>query len=143
MKKCPLDKICFALEKYKSKYMLDPEKWHFTLRWIEMPWSDVQTAFKCRGWHFTLRPALESGWITSEQLKILEHCHRDEDLPEALLKLSLHGVNPMILFEEANEHITKIEDLTTGEMLFKAESGKVQLERCCSKRRGTEHESQA
>lgn len=121
MKKYPLEKICFAVEKYKSKYMLDPEKWHFNLRWIEMPWSDVQAAFKRGNWYFTLRPAAESGWITtSEQMKLLEHCHRDEDLPEALLKLALLGVNPMIMFEEDNEHLDKVLVLGTGKTLFKA-----------------------
>ena len=101
--------------------MLDPEKWHFNLRWIEMPWSDVRKAIKHDSWHFTLRPALESGWVTAEQMKILEHCHRDEDLPEALLKLTLDGVNPMIVFEEVNEHIDKVIELRSGKILSKSE----------------------
>ena len=51
-----------------------------------------------------------------------------DDLPQLLVKLSLLGVNPKIIFEEENEHITKIEDITTGEILFKPEKAEHGLE---------------
>ena len=130
IEKHPLEKLCFVLQKYKSTYSVHPEQWHYVLRWIDCPHQDAVKMLKSDDWHFTLRPAFESGWVTNEHVKTLEACRLDEDLPQLLVKLSLLGVDPKIMFEEENEHLTKIEDLTSGEILFtfRAEKAEHELE---------------
>jgi len=118
--------VTFVLQQYKNKWACSLDKqWNFCLRFIEHPYRKVLKMLNEKSWYFTLRPALESGLVASEQLKVLDEFRQLDDGCQAIMKLALDGIAIDLLMVEDDEgHLEKIIDMNTKKTLFEHQEDK-------------------